>query len=290
MRIAQTKHGVECILTGQPRPSDVAKAAGRRPRVLVLADLGWWRRPDLGFLDDLRSVEELRVTAHVVKDLSGLERMTWLRELRLHGYCSGRLNVGVFTELRRATIDWNPKFHGLEKCRQLKALCLHRGNDDAVAAVAQLPRLRDLEIVNTNATRFAGVWRATRLRRLRLALVPRLNDRAFRGIRRLTRLQEVEVGSCSHVSDLTPIAGCSDLRRLLLETRGVFASLAPLSRLKRLEELYLSGRVADGDLSVVVGLPRLRVFSAPNRKDYSPTAASVDEAIRKRAASKRTSG
>ena len=78
------------------------------------------------------------------------------------------------------------------------------------------------------------------------------------------------------------IEGCQEARRSLVAvpplTRlkvancGDIASLAPLRGLDELEEFFAweSTRVVDGDLSVLLELPKLREIGMRDRREYRP--------------------
>ena len=69
-----------------------------------------------------------------------------------------------------------------------------------------------------------------------------------------------------------------------LSEGGEVPTLAPLGGLVTLERLYLydSTKVADGDLSPIAGLPRLKDFRMQNRRGYSPSVKEIQEAIARR--------
>jgi hypothetical protein len=73
----------------------------------------------------------------------------------------------------------------------------------------------------------------------------------------------------------------SSLTRLKVANCGDIASLAPLRGLDQLEELFAweSTKVLDGDLSVLLELPRLRAIGMRDRREYRPRVAEIERAL-----------
>jgi hypothetical protein len=72
--------------------------------------------------------------------------------------------------------------------------------------------------------------------------------------------------------------------RLKAANCGDIASLAPLRGLDQLEEFFAweSTKVLDGDLSVLLELPRLRAIGMRDRREYRPRVSEIEEALRAR--------
>lgn len=72
-----------------------------------------------------------------------------------------------------------------------------------------------------------------------------------------------------------PVGALHRLRILLLGDLGDIASIRPLSRLKKLERLFLieTTNVVDGELSPLLDLPRLKHVDFLDRPHYSHRSA-----------------
>ena len=90
-------------------------------------------------------------------------------------------------------------------------------------------------------------------------------------------LRALALGGCRQVTELDAVSACEALEELDVSECGVVSSLSPIAGLDRLNRLYLYGstRVADGDLSPLLGLHRLRDLRMASRRTYAPSLAEV---------------
>jgi hypothetical protein len=67
------------------------------------------------------------------------------------------------------------------------------------------------------------------------------------------------------------------LRRLDVSEGGIIESLKPIADLRLLEQLYLYGstKIADGDLTPLLGMTRMRDLRIMNRRHYVPSTQIV---------------
>ncbi|MGE0408589.1 MAG: hypothetical protein AB7P23_04910, partial [Amphiplicatus sp.] len=122
-----------------------------------------------------------------------------------------------------------------------------------------------------------------------IELTPDLSDVSFVGcpklsdisaIRRLNGLRNAMFFACKQVNDLAPFDGMEMLERLHLENGIEVASVHPLSACKHLRELYLIGmKVADGDLSPLLALPKLEKVAIAKKKNHSHSMQEINAAI-----------
>jgi internalin A len=100
----------------------------------------------------------------------------------------------------------------------------------------------------------------------------------------LADLPALEVLAIEGSKQLGEIVTVPTLRRLKVANCGDIASLAPLRGLDQLEEVFAweSTRVLDGDLGVLLELPRLRAIGMRDRREYRPRVAEIEEALRGR--------
>jgi len=101
------------------------------------------------------------------------------------------------------------------------------------------------------------------------------------GLAGLTTLTQLAIDSCKRVGSIDEIAHLTNLTMLKVANCGDIASLAAMATLNELEEFFAweSTRVVDGDLSVLMTLPRLRQIAMASRRHYRPTTAELESAL-----------
>jgi hypothetical protein len=164
----------------------------------------------------------------------------------------------------------------------LEAVTAVRPQVANLKALRTWTRLRSLTLGNAGVKSLAGIEAFHRLERLTLFLV-RVGD--LSPIAGLSRLAEIVMRGPTNVKDLTPLGQLPALRRLEIERVGIGArddihvrSIKPLASAAALEEVLLPGvSIDDGDVTPLIGLPRLRRV-----KVYGDLDASVLELRRAR--------
>ncbi len=236
------------------------------------------RGDDLTFLQRLPALRGLVLNAGEARDLSPVQALHALETLTLNtpGKPRMTLDFGAFAHLRTLRMYWNPGFDSVFDCATLESLFVFGPPDEDLARFGRLPRLRRLELsqgrklVSTRgvspSVRFLGLYLQGALSALE-ELPPALDVLAIEGAKQLGELVTVP-----------------SLTRLKAANCGDIASLAPLRGLDRLEEFFAweSTRIVDGDLSVLLELPRLREIGLRERREYRPRVAEIEEALRGR--------
>ena len=104
--------------------------------------------------------------------------------------------------------------------------------------------------------------------------------RARRARQSQTAGSGLRLDSCKRIGAIDELTHLTRLTMLKLANCGDIASLVPMAALHELEEFaWESTRVVDGDLSVLVTLPRLRQTALASRRNYRPTTAEVKSAL-----------
>ncbi len=160
------------------------------------------------------------------------------------------------------------------------------------------PQFRELGLEDFAGTDLASVAKFNDLRGLRLLNARRLED--IGGLKAFSAMVDVEITYARSLTEFSPIAQMQALEKLVLERctgldnlgftralRGLrfldisdvkdVASLEPLRDLRGLETLLAAGstRILDGDLSPLIGLPRLATIGMRSRRDYTPPLRTV---------------
>ena len=122
--------------------------------------------------------------------------------------------------------------------------------------MAEFTRLLDFELDSTNIENVNGVGALNALRILQFTECRKLSS--IRGIEALDRVVSLSFALCNRLQDFSPVSFLKRLRILHIEANSL-ATLSFLRGCDSLEDLALSiGRVADGDETPLLELPRLR--------------------------------
>ena len=213
-------------------------------------------------LADLPLLTELTLMSCALTSLKGAP-VVWLNaltDLRLNRACG----IKDFSELRRSTRLTSLSIEFGDDHSPVKGIAIR--NED-LAALATLPALTKLELWNAKpVTRLDGlsgtgleslhfgVWGGsledlaaisslTHLRDLRLTVEPGVS---LRPLATLTRLEKLEIEG--DIESLEGIENCTALKDLWLRRTPRLTDLNPISRIERLEKLYIES--SDGITSL----------------------------------------
>jgi len=273
--------GRNLVVTG--RWSRKTEAALERPDVDGL-DLNYARgysEPDLSFVDAW-PIRRLLLIDRSLTDLSPLERLgQTVERLSVEASPTAQLDLGAFPQLRDVFAPWDLLRDTLYGPTHLERLGTSDYDAADLAPLAVQPSLQHLTLkVARDLESLDGAEQ-----------LPTLTSLWFQAVHRLTSLhaltsaaptlREFELESCRRLTDIEPIAALTDLRVLGLSDCGELPSFAPLASLARLEKLYAWGttRLADADLSPLLGLTHLREIRMRDRRSYQPTLAAVKQRL-----------
>jgi len=180
-----------------------------------------------------------------------------------------------FRGLQELHLDWGPDAETIASVGTLVDLSINRFPGTDLEPLGRLHALRRLRVATAPLTSLDGLGAFTSLELLRLLDLRRLAGiAALRSV--AETLQDLEFSKCPKINNLDPIKPLILVRRLLLLSCGDVESLGPLSELP-LEEFYFyeSTNIRDGDVSVLLRLPRLRDTSFANRRHYTHTREQI---------------
>lgn len=245
------------------------KAAGCRN--LELNHAKGWQGEDVDFLVRLPDLQRLAIVDHrpSLRNIEGVHHLRSLRCLSVDTCCNTPLRFDNFVELESCWFEWRPGSESVFQCQTLKRLGVNKYLGKSFAPFSQLPLLQSLKILGAPITSLDGIANLPDLRRLSLGLLRQLTHLA--DLAGASQLEELEIRSCRRIGAIEEVANLTDLRVLIVADCGDIASLRPVGGLINLEGLlfYESTNIADGDLSPIESLPRLRVLSFQNRRHYS---------------------
>lgn len=230
---------------------------------------------NLDFLAELPPLRSLDVLHLPLEDIHGIESQPSLERLSLNAYYGTPVDFSRFRALKELHLDWGPGAETIASVATLVDLSINRFPGTDLEPLGRLHALRRLRVASAPITSLDGLEAFTSLEFLRLLDLRRLADiAALRSV--AATLQDLEFTKCPKIDKLDPIKALMHLRRLLLLSCGDIESLAPLSELP-LEEFYFyeSTNIRDGDMSVLLRLPRLRDTSFANRRHYTHTREQI---------------
>lgn len=133
----------------------------------------------------------------------------------------------------------------IDRCPRIERIACDRLEPDWMMPLARLPRLRHLDLHFFRGEELPSLKPLKQLRIVVLYRVPKLRTLEF--LRGMTQLHSLCLSEVMAATDLAPLATLRDLRELdidgMLNKAKLVDSLAPLSKLKRLEFLLLACRV-----------------------------------------------
>jgi len=238
-------------------------------RGLILNYARGWVREDLSFLEALSFLEGFQIIERNIDDISGLHVLHRLKYLKIATYCRTAIDFSCFPELEDCFLEWRPRAKSLFSCTSLKQLYVNCYKGNSTLPLGSLVNMESLTIGNGPVKDLEG-----------LSNLPRLNALNLRGLRKLSSLDGVEVlqtltelrlESCRAFHTIDPVGHLHRLKEFHLINAGDIESLAPLAGLEEVEAFYLFGgtNVLDGDMSVLLTLPRLKKVALQHSRHYS---------------------
>jgi internalin A len=165
-------------------------------------------------------------------------------------------------------------------CSSLEELWVFNPPDADLTRFAALESLRRFELSGgRKLEQTAGIEQLHRLTFLGLYLQPSLRE--LTGVDELSSLLDLALENCKNLESIDEVSALTGLRTLKLADCGDIPSLQPLTNLSSLERFFAWGstRITDGDLSILMRLPRLREIAMRSRRAYRPSVEDVELAL-----------
>jgi internalin A len=232
--------------------------------------------PDLGFLRAW-PLRHLHVLDRTITDLTPVARMAeTLRTLSFQVAPKTTFDVSSVPNIESLTAYWACLRGTIDRALNLTDLMVFDYDESYVVPLAQHESLQTLVLKNApRLERLAGIESFPALRRLSILRALNLSD--LDGVATTsTTLRRFDLEDC-RVESLDAVGDLLNLTFLGVNDGGTIASLDPLRSLQQLEVLYAWGttRIADGDLTPLLDLPRLREVRMRSRKQYQPSVAEI---------------
>lgn len=283
--LERSDDGVTLIVTDAwSKPAEQALESG----IADGLDLNYakgFKDTDLRFIRDW-PVRRVRILARTIKDLSPLYRLSGTLEyLSVVTSPTAVVDLAQLPSLNGLAAEWAQVRESIRQSPGLRELFLRSYTEDDLKPLrwnSQLERLRFKDRPRLQS--LDGLGALPSIRHLAVYLATRLKDTDALQQLEPDRLEELHLEACRTLSDLGPVASARSLRFLNASDCDDIESLHPLKNLAHLEVLWLYGttKILDGDLSPIMGLPRLRELRLQARRIYSPSSEQVEASISKR--------
>lgn len=283
--IERTGQGVDLVVTGDWSPAAGEALKSGRADGLVLNYARGFREQPIDFIQGL-PIRKLDLLARSVSDLSPVYSLaSTLEELRVQSDPREVIELERLPRLKTLAASWPQVRASIVFAPQLEDLAVPSYSEPDLEPLSALISLTSLVMKERPKLRsLDGIEAFPWLLRLGVFLASGLADISALERSRPPVLQVLQLQSCKKVSDITPVASCASLQFFDLSEGAEILSVAPLSPLVNVERLYLynSTKVADGDLSPIAGLPKLKDFRMQNRRGYSPSVKEIQQMIARR--------
>jgi len=270
--IEQGVYGPRIVMQG-PWSKAALKAAQRvEAKEIELNYAKGWSGKDLRFLRDLPELEAFEIIDWTTDDIGAVNELLELRRLEVSTYCKTELRFNEFPALEECALEWRPKASSIFEHQGIKRLFMNKYPGRDLTNLSQMTSLESLRLASpARLVRLRGVESLRKLTRLELSYATRLTSLA--GVEKLTRLVALEINTCRKVQEITPVAGLRQLKELAVNNCGDIETIQPVMGLKDLESFLFweSTNVVDGDLSPLLGLPKLESVAFAERRHYSHT-------------------
>jgi Leucine-rich repeat (LRR) protein len=210
------------------------------------------------------------------------KRLKHLLTLSLSGQaiCS---EVAACSNLRTLTVTGasNTNLKALAEASGLRQLCVRESKLTTVEGIERLSKLQSLTLSQLPLQSLDGLDKLDALCDLSLCYLRKLVT--LDPISRIHALKKLDITSCGKIENMSAIGGLKTLRELIMENMEI-ADIGFLAPLKLLERLFLTEgtRVNNGDLSVLLALPKLKDVIFSNRRHYSHKLEGIRQVIEER--------
>lgn len=277
--ISQSKYGRRAVLGAIHWLPDLPLALKQNDiREIVISSAGFDKNRNLDLIADLPFIHYLMVTDLSLTRDGAVCSLTNLRELHLHNFTGEPLEIRRLSKLEAFSVGWRKGIDSLFQCGGLKSLAIRKFPGKNLEQLQNLSALEWLDLCESRVVELKGIEHLSRLKWLRLGALKKLE--IMHGLRHLTRLEVLIIGSCGSLKSIDEIAEIPNLRKLHMENLRNLNSVKNFQKATQLEEMFMTGytSVADGDLSSLCAIPKLRRLGFRPRRHYSHTFDDITKA------------
>lgn len=244
-------------------------------RVAINSLWGFACDAPLDFLLDCPDIRGVEIVDPGHRDVSVVNKLTWLRYLRLAEGVP-RLDLSGFGHLQELNCRWHRSIRMPLVRSRLKAIAFsaYCPESRTFEELASYKNLQTIDLTGGNLLSLEGVQCLPRLKTLILSNCNRLSD-----LSALARsaVQEVRLTTCRKVANYACLRRNRSIRSLRLSSVLPLADVAFVSGMSALKEFRLvDSKIIDGNLAPLL---RLKKVSFEDKRHYSMTRAEVRSRI-----------
>ena len=232
---------------------------------------------DIAFVRGL-PLRRLTILDRGIADLTPVHDLgSTLEELSVHVAPGAFLDLTLLPRLRVLACAWDQVRDTIGATDRLEDLYLSPYREEDMTPLSHLTSLRSLRMKERPGVRaLDGVEAMPWLTHLGVYGAP-LEDTGALSRLASPVLTRLDVASCRRITSLVDVGCLVGLRELDVSDGGPLASVGPIAGLTQLERLDLHGSttIADGDLTPLLSLGRLRDLRLMNRRHYDPTVDTI---------------
>lgn len=253
-------------------------------RCLRLSQSMGWSDDNIDFLSafDVNDLDSIEVYSERVTDLSPLSQFGSLLKIGLQTGRGSGFRTSTFNHLRFLFFRWYGANSLDQLSTNLQSLKIDKYPYSSIADVPHARNLNRILIGGSKLTTMSGVEKFSSLKRVEILDARRLVD--YSDVSALKKLESLSFHAAQCIGNLQHISNLECLAELELDNCGDIISLEPLTLLKNLRSVKITGNttVVDGNLMPLIdhsGINRLHI--AP-RRHYVPKAKKVLENVNTR--------
>jgi hypothetical protein len=235
----------------------------------------------IDFLREIPFLETLGLCIVGLRDITPLYDLPNLRSLAVQGV-ERKIDFTRIPRIQKLALPWNAKlFSSLLECGGLQDLGIDNFSGKDFLPFARLKSLKNIGFAFTRLESFAGIEEFPELGRLSLGPINRLET--LDHLEGCPRLWYLQVEAAKKLRRIDAVSSLRCLQELCFTACPQIESIRAIEGLPALEYFGLlqTTEVADGDLSALLKLPRLKHASIRDRKNYNVKNDDLPKAYRK---------
>jgi hypothetical protein len=236
---------------------------------LRLSRFAGWKDNDVSFLKTLPFLKGVEVYADDIRDLSSMQDLKLLEYIGLDCNLSFDLDLNSFVNLKTLQVKWNKYIKNMFNLSSIEYLNIIKYPYEDLFALHNYTNLKKLQLTSSKLKSLKGIDKLINLRSVDLFKCNQLET--LESVDRLEILEELDVQNCKKLNNLNQLSNLISLKTLFIEDCGEIQSLKPLQNSINLIKVWIGGNTTliDGDIEVVIKLPKLKELSFVNKKHYN---------------------
>jgi len=246
---------------------------------LRLSRFAGWKDKDVSFLKTLPFLKGIEVYADDIRDLSAMKDLELLEYIGLDCNLSFDLDLNNFVNLKILQVKWNKHLKNMINLSSIEYLNIIKYPYEDLVALHNYSNLKKLQLTSTKLKSLKGIDNLKNLKSVDFFKCNHLES--LESVDRLELLEELDIEKCKKLNNLYQLGNLVNLKTLLIEDCGNIQSLKPLQNTQNLRKIWIGGNttVIDGDIEVVIKLPKLKELWFVNKKHYNIKVNEVQEIL-----------